>query len=195
MSTSTGANDSVENLPTYSLSVFEMVIFRNSILSGTEFYCPWRKSHLMTSLIGFTNWEYESLSYGCYALDQGSADFWFSAWFDVFVINKRNSNAKFQSTRYEDFFSTEQNHPQFSLQKKNHSGGTKGPEAGPFPSWQADCSPDLWVLQGHRSQRFCGELCRPIHYWTSKWWYSVIRFKVGRNSIIYDENPTWWHLW
>ena len=30
--------------------------------------------------------------------------------------------------------SADQNHPQFSLQKKNHSGGTKGPEAGPFPS-------------------------------------------------------------
>ena len=26
--------------PTYSLSVFEMTIFRNSTLSGTEFYCP-----------------------------------------------------------------------------------------------------------------------------------------------------------
>ena len=26
--------------PTCSLSVFEMTIFRNSILSGTEFYCP-----------------------------------------------------------------------------------------------------------------------------------------------------------
>ena len=34
----------------------------------------------------------------------------------------------------EDCFSAEQNHPQFSLQKKNQSGGTKGPEAGPFPS-------------------------------------------------------------
>ena len=29
--------------PTYSL-FFEMMIFRNSIQSGTEFYCPWRKS-------------------------------------------------------------------------------------------------------------------------------------------------------
>ena len=26
--------------PTYSLLLFEMMIFRNSILSGTEFYCP-----------------------------------------------------------------------------------------------------------------------------------------------------------
>ena len=36
-------------MPTYSLLVFEMTIFRNSIRNGTEFYCLWRKSHLMTS--------------------------------------------------------------------------------------------------------------------------------------------------
>ena len=40
----------------------------------------------------------------------------------------------------------------------------KGPEAGPFPSRQADCLLDLRILPGHWSQRFCRELCRPIHY-------------------------------
>ena len=55
-------------------------------------------------------------------------------------------------------------------------------------------SPDLRVLPGHRSQRFCRELCRPVHYQSSKWRYSGIRFKVGRNFIIDDENSTWWHL-
>ena len=35
--------------PTCSLLFFEMTIFRNSILSGTEFYCLWRKSRMMTS--------------------------------------------------------------------------------------------------------------------------------------------------
>ena len=34
----TGANDSVENYADYSLLVFEMTIFRNSIQSGTEFF-------------------------------------------------------------------------------------------------------------------------------------------------------------
>ena len=51
----------------------------------------------------------------------------------------------------------------FTLQKKNQSGGTKGPEAGPFPSWQADCLLDLQLLPGHWSPRFCRELRRPIH--------------------------------
>ena len=45
---------------TYSLLLFEM-IFRNSIQSGTEFYCLWRKSHLTTFLKNCTNLEYESL--------------------------------------------------------------------------------------------------------------------------------------
>ena len=42
-------------MPTCSLSVYEMMIFRNSIQSGTEFYFQWRKSHLMTSLKDCTN--------------------------------------------------------------------------------------------------------------------------------------------
>ena len=50
----------------------------------------------------------------------------------------------------------------------NQSGGTKGPEAGPFPSWKTDCLLDLRILPGHRSQRFCRELCRPIHYQSTK---------------------------
>ena len=84
---------------------------------------------------------------------------------------------------------TEQNHPKFSLQKKNQSGGTKGPEAGPFPSRQTDRLLDQRILPGHWGQRFCRELCRPIHYQSTKRRYSGIRFKVGRNLIVHDENP------
>ena len=40
----------------------------------------------------------------------------------------------------------------YHFKKKNQSGGTKGPEAGPFPSRQADCSLDLRILPGHWSQ-------------------------------------------
>ena len=35
------------------------------------------------------------------------------------------------------------------FKKKNQSGGTKGPEAGPFPSRQTDCLLDLRILPGH----------------------------------------------
>ena len=36
------------------------------------------------------------------------------------------------------------------------------------PSRQADCLLDLRLLPGHWSPRFCRELCRPIHYCSSK---------------------------
>ena len=51
----TGAMILSKTIPTHSLSFYEMMIFRKSILSGTEFYCPWRKSHLMTSWKDCTN--------------------------------------------------------------------------------------------------------------------------------------------
>ena len=44
-----------------------------------------------------------------------------------------------------------------------------------------------------REPWFCRELCWPIDYQSSKWWCSGIRFETGRNSIIDDTNPIWWH--
>ena len=44
----------------------------------------------------------------------------------------------------------------------------KGPEAGPFPSWQADCLLDLRTIPGHWNRRFCRKLHRPVHYCSSK---------------------------
>ena len=35
------------------------------------------------------------------------------------------------------------------FRRKNQSAGTKGPEGGPFPSRQTDCSLDLRSLPGH----------------------------------------------
>ena len=51
-----------------------------------------------------------TVSYGSYAVDQRNGDGWFSGWLKIFVICKRNSNARF-CTRCEDCLSTEQNHP------------------------------------------------------------------------------------
>ena len=58
---SLGAMVLSRTMPTYSLLVYEMMIFRNSIQSGTEFYCFWRKSHKMTSWKDCTKKEYVSL--------------------------------------------------------------------------------------------------------------------------------------
>ena len=52
-----------------------------------------------------------TISYGSYDVDQRSGVGWFSGWIKIFVLCERNSHAEFWSTRCEDCFSTEQNHP------------------------------------------------------------------------------------
>ena len=59
---------------------------------------------------------------------------------------------------------------------------------------KTDRFPDLRVLPGRWSQWFCRELCRPKYSCSSECWYSGIRFEMGRNSIVDDTNPIWWHL-
>ena len=44
-----------KTMPTNSLLVYEMMIFRNSFRNGTKFHYLWRKSHLMTSWKDCTN--------------------------------------------------------------------------------------------------------------------------------------------
>ena len=51
----TGANDSVENFTDLFTISLRNDDIRNSTQSGTEFYCPWRKSHLTTSWKHCTN--------------------------------------------------------------------------------------------------------------------------------------------
>ena len=135
-----------------------------------------------------------TISYGSYAMDQRSGDCWISGWSQIFVFCQRNSNARFWSTRRENCFSTEQNHPEYPLQEKGQSGGNESSQRRQLPPRKTDCLPDLRILPGHRGQQFCRELRRPIYYCSSKWWYSGIRFKVARNSIIDDTNPIWWRL-
>ena len=57
----TGAYDSVENYADLFILLFEMMIFRNSIRNGTEFYNQWRKSQRriafsVTMLISVQKW-------------------------------------------------------------------------------------------------------------------------------------------
>ena len=135
-----------------------------------------------------------TISYGSDAMDQGSGVGWISGWSKIFMLFKRKSNARFWVTRRENCFSTEQNHPEYPLQEKGQSVGIKSPKRVSFPLWKTDRLPDLRVLPGHWSQRFCRELCRLTYNSSSKWWYWGIRFEMGWNSIINDENPIWWHL-
>ena len=135
-----------------------------------------------------------TISYGSYAMDQRSGDGWFSGWSEIFAFYKRNSWARLWGTRRENCFSTEQNHPEYPLQETGQSGGNESSQRRPFPSRKNIAYLMYEYFRVTEGKRFCRELCRPVHYKSSKWWYSGIRLKVGRNSIVYDENPTWWHL-
>ena len=135
-----------------------------------------------------------TISYGSCAMEQWSGAGWISGWSKIFDICKRNSNARFWSTRRGDGFSTEQNHPEYPLLEKGQSGGNDSSWRRPFPSRKTDCLPDLRIIPGHWSQWFRRALCRLIYSCFSKWWYSGIRFEMRRNFIIDDTYPIWWHL-
>ena len=80
------------------------------------------------------------------------------------------------------------------FKKKVSLEETKAPKRRPLLPRKTDRLLDLRVLPGHWSQWFCRELCGPICSCSSKWWYSGIRFEMGRNFIINDENLIWWYL-
>ena len=129
-----------------------------------------------------------TISYGSYAVDQRSGDGWKSGWSNIFVGNKRNSNAKLWSTRCEDCFSTEPNHP-YPVQKKGHSGGINEPKKRTV-SLVEDRSPYLnyecfWVS----GKWLCREFCPLTYNCSLKWWYSGIRFEMGRNSFSLTKIP------
>ena len=124
-----------------------------------------------------------TISYGSNAVDQRSGVGWFSGWIEIFVINKRNFNVSFWSTWCEDCYSTEQNHP-YLTSKKNQSGGTKSPEAEPFPSRNTDprVLPGSW---SHSVENHADRLQLLFEILIFR-----IRFEVGRNFLVHDENPT-----
>ena len=107
---------------------------------------------------------------------------------------KRNSRSRLWVARREHCFSTEQNHPEYPLQEKGQSGENESSNRKPFLSRNTDCLFDLRILPGQWCQWFCRKLCRLIYSCGSRWWYSGIRFKMGRESFIYDTNPIWGHL-
>ena len=58
-------------------------------------------------------------------------------------------------------FSTEQNHPEYSLHEIGQSGGDESSQRRPFPSRKTDRLPDLRALPGHWSQE--GDNCSFRH--------------------------------
>ena len=136
-----------------------------------------------------------TISYGSCAVDQRSGDGWISGWSPIFVLCKRYSNAEFLKHSMQILLQHWTKSPTILTCRRRVSlEEQKGSKRGPFLSWKTDCLLDLRVLLGYWSQWFCRKLHRPVHYCSSKWWYSGTRFEMGRNSFNNDENPIWWHL-
>ena len=60
--------------------------------------------------------------------------------------------SRFRVSRREDCICLEQNYPEFLLQEKGQSGGTKGSNSRPIPSRKTDRLLDLRLLPGHWCQ-------------------------------------------
>ena len=129
-----------------------------------------------------------TISYGSHAVDQRSGDGWISGWSQIFALYQRNSWTRFWGSRRENCSSTEPNHPLYLLQEKGQSWGNESSKRRPLPPRKTDRLPDLRVLPGQWGQWFCRELCRPSYSCSSKWWYSGIRFEMGRNSKKMTKN-------
>ena len=125
-----------------------------------------------------------TISYGSYAVDQRSGDGWISGWSQIFVFCKRNSSARFRSSRcvHNTQFKRKVSLEEQKAQKEDRF--LRGRQIAYL------IYDHLRVTGSHWFRR---ELCRPIYYCSSKWWYSGIWFEMGRIFIINDENPIWWH--
>ena len=136
-----------------------------------------------------------AISYGKNAMDQRSGDGWFSGWFKIFVIFSGVFQCRIWSTWWEDCVSTEPNHQQFSLQRKNQSGEKKRPR-----------SRDRF-LRGRQIANLIFDYSRVTGVHDSVENYADLFTIVLRNDdiqefdskwdgifVVHNENPTWWYL-
>ena len=118
-----------------------------------------------------------TISYGSHAVGQRSGVGLFSGWSRIFV--SCDGEFECQILKY-SMRGLLQHWTKSSIipSSKGESvwRNKKGPERGPFPSRQTDCLLDLRSLPGHWDPWFCRKLHRPVHYCSSKWRYSGIRF-------------------
>ena len=85
-------------------------------------------------------------------------------------------------------------YPEFLLQEKGQSGGTESPERGRVSTRKADRLHDLRLLSSEWRSWFRSWLCWLFSVTLSHGQYSGIRYEMGWNSIIYDQDPTGWYL-
>ena len=125
-------------------------------------------------------------SIGSYVMDQRSGDGRFGGWIKIIAINKGYSFPEFWNAGRENCFCSEQDHPEFPLQKEGQSGGTESSERGSVPSRKTDRLHDLRLLSSHWCSWYSSWLCRFVLYHSSQRWCSGIWYEMGWNYIVSD---------
>ena len=98
------------------------------------------------------------------AMDQRSGVGWLSGWIKIFVIYTWYFNARFWSTWCEDCFSAEQNHPEFSFQRRISLEEQKAQKEDRFLRSRQIAYLIYEQFRVTGIQWCCRELCRPVHY-------------------------------
>ena len=128
-------------------------------------------------------------------MDQRSGVSWISGWSKIIAFCQRNSWFTLWVTRREDCFSTEQKSSRIPSSRRRVSlEEQKAQKEDRFLRGRqiAYLIYEYFRVTGAND---CGENYADLFtFVVRKWWYSGIRFKIGRNLIINDAKPIWWHL-
>ena len=122
-----------------------------------------------------------TIPYGSYALDQRSGDGWFSGWFDVFVINTRYFKCRTLKYSMRGLLQHWTESSIILTSEEESVWRNKRPKSRTV-SFVEDTSL-TWSTStsGLFKPMILVKFCRPIYSFSTKWWYSGIRFEVGRN--------------
>ena len=93
----------------------------------------------------------------------------------------------------ENCFCSEQNHPEFLHQEKGQSGGTESSKRGPFLSWKTSLT---WSAStsGLLEPMIPSRIIQIyLQLFLRNDDIQGIRYEMGWNSIIYDEDSIGWH--
>ena len=131
-------------------------------------------------------------SIGHYVMDQRSGDGRFFGRVEILAISLWQGFSKFRDAGREDCFCSEQDHPEFPVQEEGQPRGTESSKKR-IGFYETDRFHDLRLLASDWHSWYSIWLCWFLLCNSSWWQHSGIRYKMGRNFIVKDEDSIWWH--
>ena len=118
-------------------------------------------------------------------MDQRSGDDWFIGRVEILAIYFWKEFSTFRDAGREDFFCSEQDHPDFTLQEEGQSRGTESPEGGLVSTRETTHLHDLRPLSSDWRSWYSIRLRWFILCYSSRGQHSGIRYKMGWDFIIF----------